>query len=206
MALVSGGRGGLLTCGCRKSPATAPSTPTAFEASSPAAANERHHGLFTGGVSRLIVSMTPDTIRVHDGDASLATFFAGLRDQPLGKSNQSIDLRRCNRVDGDPKGLMSTFSGERRLSSYSTRLNLTLVPRYAFALIVHTATPTASSWSSEPLEFPQRSSSREIGNVSPNFVKVRGRVPGCGVPVMIWGSQFTREWTAEGRWITARWN
>jgi hypothetical protein len=60
-----------LSGGCRKAAeANPPATPQATSPTSPA----RHHSLSLGGVSPLIVSMSPDTIRVHNGHASVARY------------------------------------------------------------------------------------------------------------------------------------
>jgi len=191
----------LLASACRKSGENSgaatqgANTPTTI---APAAPQQRHHGMFMSGVSPLIVSMSPETITVHEGHAPMSRYALTYEidhSEKVTKAYISIYVRGIGEVQRFAVDVQPRGSIEFLLDASNVDLGATVRFR------AH-CPGNDTDWfvmGSDPSEYPQNLSSRQIGDVSPNYVQV-GRTPRAGgLPVEIWGSQITSACTAEAQ-------
>jgi hypothetical protein len=182
---------------CRKS-----SEPTTTAAPQPTpaapAANERHHRMFTGGVSPLIVSMSPETIVVHDGHAPVTRYsltYEINNSEKATKAYISVYARGVGEVqrfdvDVKPRG---------QIEFLLDASDIDLGPTVRFRAHCPYGDTDWFVMGSDPIDFQQRMSSREIGNVNPVYWEMRTRALAGGIPITIWGSQFTAACTPEAQ-------
>lgn len=187
--------------GCRKSTETGTtSTPQATPNPDQAAlqSKERHHRIFTGGVSPLIVSMTPDTIRVHNGHAPVTRYSLTYEINNAEKASKAYiivyarGLGQIQRRDVDVQP-----SGQIEFLLDASEFDLGPMVRFR----VH-CPGNDTDWfamGSEPLEPSQRLTSQQIGNVTPAYVAQGTYRQGMAIPITIWGGQITPECTAEAQ-------
>jgi hypothetical protein len=189
---------------CRKSPESAASpSPSANAApgegaSSAPAARERHHGLFISGISPLIVSMSPETIVVHDGHAPMQRFALSYEINGVEKAKKAMitvndpgvgELQRFD-VDVQAKGQIEFLLDA---SSFD------LGPTVRFRAHCPFGDTDWFTMGSVPPEPPLHAPSQQIGNVSPMYANSpRGQTAGA-VPVQIWGQQITRDCKPEAQ-------
>jgi len=188
----------LFFSGCRKSRETSatPQTENAAQAaptSAPAApaSKERHHRIFMNEVSPLIVSMSPETIVVHDGHAPMQRFSLTYEIDHAEKATKAYisiyargigEVQRFN-VDVQPRAQIEFLLDA---SSFD------LGPTVRFRVHCSYGNTDWYIMGSDPTEFPQSASSKEIGLVGPAYIDKRSLAPGVGVSISIDGAQFTR--------------
>lgn len=150
------------------------------------------------GVSPLIVSMSPETITVHEGHAPMSRYSLTYEidhSEKVTKAYISIYVRGIGEVQRFDVDVQPRGSIEFLLDASNVDLGATVRFR------AH-CPGNDMDWfvmGSDPLEYPQNTTSRQIGDVSPNYVEV-GRTPHAGgIPVEIWGSQITSACTAEAQ-------
>lgn len=183
--------------GCRKAPTTtAPSTEPA--ATPTPAAPERHHRIFLGGVSPLIVSMSPETIRVHNGHASVARYSLTYEINNAEKATKAYiivyarGLGQIQRSDVD-------VQARGQIEFLLDASDFDLGPMVRFRVHCPGNDTDWFAMGSEPLGMPERLSSGQIGNVTPAYVAKGTYRPGVAIPITIWGGQITRECTPEAQ-------
>ncbi len=154
--------------------------------------------MFGSGVSPLIVSMSPETITVRDGHA------------PIARYSLTYEITNSERVTKAYISIRADGVGEVQ------RFDVDVQPRATIEFLLDASNidlgPTVrfrahcpygvTDWfvmGGDALEYPQNMTSREIGSVSPNYVQAGGVPREGGLPVEIWGSQITRECTAEAQ-------
>ena len=149
------------------------------------------------GVSPLIVSMSPETIAVHEGHAPMSRYSLTYEidhSEKVTKAYISIYARGIGEVQRFDVDVQPRGSIEFLLDASNVDLGATVRFR------AH-CPGNDTDWfvmGCDPPD-PQNMSSRQIGDVSPNYVQV-GRTPRAGgLPVEIWGSQITSACTAEAQ-------
>jgi hypothetical protein len=182
---------------CRKS-----SEPTTTAAPQPApaapAASQRHHRMFTGGVSPLIVSMSPETIVVHNGHAPPTRYsltYEISNSEKATKAYISVYARGVGEVqkfdvDVKPQG---------QIEFLLDASDIDLGPTVRFRARCPYGETDWFVMGSDPVDFQQRMSSREIGNVNPGYWQMRPGPQAGGIPITIWGGQFTKDCTPEAQ-------
>lgn|SRR5271157_576488 len=194
--------------GCRKSSETnATATLQAENAQAQAAptpaptapaSKERHHRIFMNEVSPLIVSMSPDTIVVHDGHAPMQRFSLTYEIDHAEKATKayiSIYARGIGEVQRFDVDVQPRAQIEFLLDASSFDLG----PTVRFRAHCPYGDTDWYVMGSDPPEFPQRPSSKEIGLVGPAYIDKRSLAPGVEVSISIDGAQFTRDCTAEAQ-------
>ena len=201
----------LLLSGCRKfgEPGTA-ETPQAAPASgqtepgqSPAASatsalKERHHRIFQNGTSLLIVSMSPETIVVHDGHAPIQHFSLTYEIDHSEKATKAyiqiyapgVGNVQTFAVDAQPRGQIEFLLDASELD---------LGPAVRFRAHCPFGDTDWFTMGSPPAESPQPPSSQQIGDVFPPSIDKRSIAHGVSVSVRIDGARFTPECTAEAK-------
>jgi hypothetical protein len=163
------------------------STPSA--AQSPTDQKLRHHRIFTGGVSPLIVSMAPDTIRVHDGHASLARYSLSYEINNSEKATKAMitinapGLGQIQQIDVD-------VQPSRQIEFLLDASEMDLGPTVRLRAHCPFGDTDWFVMGSLPQDYPQRMSSQQIGSVNPDYVP-RPSPHGGLLPITIWGGQIT---------------
>jgi hypothetical protein len=191
----------LFAISCRKSGengATAnPQSPPAAEQGSAPAGAVRHHRMFGDGISPLIVSMSPDTIPFHNGNA------------PASRYSLTYE------IDNSEKATKAYISVYARGVGEVQRFDVDVQPRATIEFVLDASNfdlgPTVrfrahcpygdTDWfvmGSDPMSYPQINSTSQIGNVAPAYIQ-RGHSNVGGVPITIAGPKFTRECTPEAQ-------
>ena len=149
------------------------------------------------GVSPLIVSMSPETITVHEGHAPMSRYSLTYEidhSEKVTKAYISIralgvgEVQRFD-VDVQPRGSIEFLLDASNVDLGATvRFRAHCPGNDTDWFVMGSAPPN-----------PQDTTSRQIGSVSPNYVEM-GRTPHAGgLPVEIWGSQITSACTAEAQ-------
>ena len=188
--------------GCRKSGEPTASSQAGNPPGQPAPAalssKERHHRSFPSGVSPLIVTITPDTIVVHDGHAPARHYSLTYEiDHPEKGTKayiqvyaQGVGSVQKFDVDLQPRGQIDFL-----LDASSLDLGLTVQFR-AHCPFGDTDWYTMGS---DPAEQTQSPSSQEIGSVFPPSIDKRSIARGVSVSVRIEGPQLSSACTAEAK-------
>jgi hypothetical protein len=156
--------------------------------------------MFMGGISPLIVSMSPETIPFRDGHVPAVRYSLTYEiDHPekVTKAYISIYARGVGEVqrfevDVQPRGQIEFLLDA---SSFD------MGPTVRFRAHCAFGTTDWFTMGGESQVFPQPPSSQEIGNVTPAFVEPATGLQhdGAGVPIRIWSAQLTRECTPEAQ-------
>jgi hypothetical protein len=162
------------------------------------AASQRHHRMFTGGVSPLIVSISPETIVVHNGHAPPTRYsltYEISNSEKATKAYISVYARGVGEVqrfdvDVKPQG---------QIEFLLDASDLDLGPTVRFRARCPYGETDWFVMGSDPMDFQQRMSSREIGNVNPGYWQMRPGAQAGGIPITIWGGQFTKDCTPEAQ-------
>ncbi len=184
--------------GCKRNTPGTSATTAAQTASTPEQTNTpaRRHAIFgVDAISPLIVSMTPETVTVSSGRAVSARYslvYEIDHAEKAAKAWISIYVPGIGEVDKfdvevQPRGEISFFLDT----------NDDLGPTVRFRAHCPYGDTDWFTMGNPPLEFNERMTTRQIGNVTPQYVKAGPETPGSGVPVTIWGSQLTSECTPE---------
>jgi hypothetical protein len=182
---------------CRKSseptPAATPQSSTATPGS-----KERHHGMFIGGVSPLIVSMSPDTVQFHNGHIPVTRFSLTYEiDHPEKTKKAYISVYADGvgevqqfDVDVQPRGQIEFFLDAS---------NFDFGPTVRFRVHCPYGDSDWYTMGSAPVTSLQSNSTREIAGVNPPYI-VR-RPPGIagGVPITIASAMITTTCTPEAQ-------
>jgi hypothetical protein len=191
-----------LLAACRKSsdsgatPAPSTQNPAAQEnsAAAPAPSKERHHALFSHGASPLIVSMSPETILVHEGHAPMQRFSLSYEINDADKATHAYISVYANGI-----GEVQKFDVDLQPKN---QIEFLLDPsQFDFGPTVRVRAHCESGYTewytmgSKPPVFFTHSSVREISSVYPNTVPARGSGD-SGVPLDIRGV-ITRDCTPE---------
>jgi hypothetical protein len=191
----------LFVIGCRKSAEngamTNPQSAPAEEQSNAPSGAVRHHRMFGDGISPLIVSMSPDTIPFHNGNASPTRY--------------SLTYE----IDNSEKATKAYISVYARGVGEVQRFDVDVQPRATIEFLLDASNfdlgPTVrfrahcpygdTDWfvmGSDPMPYPQINTTSQIGDVGPAYVQ-KGHPSVGGVPITIAGSKFTRECTPEAQ-------
>jgi hypothetical protein len=191
-----------LLAACRKSSdsgatAAAPTQNPAVQvnsASVPAPSKERHHALFSRGASPLIVSMSPETITVHEGHAPMQRFSLSYEINDADKASHAYISVYANGV-----GEVQKFDVDVQPKN---QIEFLLDPsQFDFGPTVRVRAHCESGYTewytmgSKPPTSFTHSSVRQISSVSPNGVPARSSGD-SGVPLDIRGV-ITRDCTPE---------
>jgi hypothetical protein len=188
-----------LLAGCRKSSESSTTNPAqtanasdqAAPASTAPAAKERHHGLFMNGISPLIVSVSPETIVVHDGHAPMQRFSLTYEINNLEKATKAMITANILGV-GEVQRFDVAVQPRGQIEFLLDASAFDLGPKVRFrAHCPYGVTDWFTMGEYPPEELSQRMTSQQIGNVSPGYVAVKGQ--NGAVPVEIWGAQLTKE-------------
>jgi len=203
-ALLAGGI--LLLGGCRKSTdnntrAPAPAgneATTAAPAATPAATKEeRHHRLFGSGFSPLIVSISPETVPVHNGSAPMGRYsltYEINNPEKASKAYISVSVPGVGEVQRFDVDVQAKATIEFLLDASKVDLGPTVRFR------AH-CPGNDTNWfvmGSDPVEHQAAMATPQIEDVGPNYVQ-RGQGTGGGVPVTIAGTKLSRECTPEAQ-------
>jgi hypothetical protein len=188
----------LLICACRKSSEPTPTSTPQFSPAAAPTSKERHHRMFTGGVSPLIVSMSPETIRIHDGHVPPTRFSLAYEINGAEKASKAYisvysdgvgELQRFD-VDVQPKA---------QIDFLLDASDFDLGPTVRFRAHCPYGDTDWFLMGSDPIPYPQRMSSREIASVYPSYLP-HGRGPSGGsLAITLWGGQFTKACTPEAQ-------
>jgi len=155
--------------------------------------------MFMGGVSPLIVTMSPETIPFRDGHLPPVRYSLTYEiDHPekVTKAYIAIYARGVGEVqrfevDAQPRAQIEFLLDA---SSFDFGPTVRFRAHCPFGI---------TDWftmGGDLREFPQSPSSQQIGSVTPVYVEApKGLQQDVGVPIRIWGLQFTRECTAEAQ-------
>jgi hypothetical protein len=182
--------------GCRKS--AEKTAPTSSTAPAVPDSKERHHRLFTGGVSPLIVSLSPETIPFHDGHAPLGRYSLTYEIDGAEKAKKayiSLDARGVGvlqqfDVDLQPRG---------KIEFFLDASNIDLGPTVRFRAHCPGNDTDWFLMGSDPLPYPEVATSSQIGSVLPAYVETSQRPLGGNFPVTIKGAKITKDCTAEAQ-------
>jgi hypothetical protein len=155
--------------------------------------------MFMSGVSPLIVSMSPETIPFRDGHLPPVRYSLTYE---IGNSEKvtaayiSIYARGLGEVQRFSVDIQPRAEIEFLLDASSFDLG----PTVRFRAHCPFGTTDWFTMGGDLPEFPQSASNKQIGSVTPAYVDAaRGLQQDGGVPVKIWGMQFTRDCTAEAQ-------
>lgn len=192
--------GTLVTGGaCRKSSETASvgaSDSANAAATAPAPATKQRPRPFFGGnrPSPFIVSMSPDTIRVHDGHASVARYSLVYEIGNVERATKaviSINAPGVGEIKKFDVDLKSRAEIEFLLDASDADLGATVRFRAHCPF-------GDTDWFIMGSQ-PGTSRPRQIAQVYPPYVDIHGNRSSAGVPITISGSQFTPECTPEAQ-------
>jgi hypothetical protein len=186
----------LFLSGCRKSSNSAAAPSQASTAGSPAS-TERHHRMFMGGVSPLIVSMSPETVQFSNGHVPVAHYSLTYEiDHPekVTKAYISIyapgvgEVQQFD-VDNQPRG---------QIEFTLNASDFDLGPTVRFRVHCPYGDTDWYIMGSDSMSPLLINSSRQIGNVNPGYVAAR---PGgsYGVPITIVSGLIMKTCTAEAQ-------
>jgi hypothetical protein len=194
----------LVASGCRKSaensaPVTPQETPGVAQgdAQSAPVGPQRHHRLFASGISPLIVSMSPDTIPFHNGNASPTRYSLTYEidnSQKATKAYISVYARGVGEVQRFDVDVQPHATIEFLLDAS----NFDLGPTVRFRAHCPYGDTDWFVMGSDPMPYPQINTTSQIGDVGPAYVQ-RGHPNSGGVPITIAGPKFTRECTPEAQ-------
>ena len=195
-ALVAAGI--LCLSACRKNAESATSGPLATPAPtagtpSPASPTNpvRRHRSFPGGVSPLIVSMSPETIPFHNGNV------------PMGKYSLTYEIDNWEKAT---KALISVFiPGAGEVQKFDVDIQQRATIEFLLDASNYDLGPTVrfralcpgsdSDWfimGGDPVRFPHRPEPGQIGSVMPEYV-LKGSPQSDVVQVYISGPQITKD-------------
>ena len=203
--------------GCRKSAETGTAMPPenppaqppvqAVNASAMPKSAERHHRMFMGGISPLIVSMSPDTIPFRDGHVPAARYSLTYEiDHPekATKAYISIYARGVGEVqrfevDVQPRGQIEFLLDA---SSFD------LGPTVRFRAHCPFGTTDWFTMGADPQEFPQSPSDQQIGSVTPVYVNAPEEPCSRTVefPSASGGCSSLENARPKRRWMVRPWN
>jgi hypothetical protein len=193
--------GMLFLSGCRKNTENGSASTqqaTAAPAQTAPASKERHHRIFMSGVSPLIVSMSLETIRVHNGHASVARYALTYEINNAEKASKAYisiyaagvgEVQRFD-VDVQPRG---------QIEFLLDASDFDLGPTVRFRVHCPYGDTDWYLMGSDPMDYPQRISGREIGGVYPNYIAMHGHTPSGGIPVTISSGLIMKTCTAEAQ-------
>jgi hypothetical protein len=193
------------TGGCRKSPESGTATPVqttnASDLAAPAsiapATKERHHGMFMNGISPLIVSVSPETIVVHEGHAPMQRFSLTYEINNLEKATKAMITANVLGV-GEVQRFDVAVQPRGQIEFLLDASAFDLGPKVRFrAHCPYGVTDWFTMGEYPPEELPQRMTSQQIGSVAPGYVAVKGQ--NGAVPIEIWGAQLTKECSPEAQ-------
>jgi hypothetical protein len=189
--------------GCRKSsePTTA-TTPQSSPATTPES-KERHHRSFMGGVSPLIVSMSPDTIQFHNGHVPVTRFSLTYEiDHPekVTKAYISVYATGVGEVQRHDVDVQARAQIEFLLDASDFDLG----PTVRFRVHCLYGDTDWYVMGSDPTNYFQSTSTREIGGVNPPYIAKH--MPGLsgGVPITIASGLIMKTCTAEAQVDSSR--
>jgi hypothetical protein len=187
----------LFLSGCRKSSDTAATpTPESSSAAAPAPA-ERHHRMFLGGVSPLIVSMSPETVQFHDGHIPVTHYSLTYEiDHPekVTKAYISIYAPGVGQVQQFDVDVQARAQIEFTLNASDFDLG----PTVRFRVHCPYGDTDWFIMGSDPMNPLQIASSRQIGNVNPGYIAARPGV-GYAVPITIASGLIMKTCTPEAQ-------
>jgi hypothetical protein len=181
---------------CRKTTdtSTAPN-PQAAPAAAASAPKERHHRMTTGGVSPLIVSMSPESIPIRDGHVPMGRFSLIYEIDNVGKATSAY-ISVYSRGVGELQRHDVDLQARGQIEFFIDGSNFDLGPTVRFRVHCPSGDSDWFLMGSDPLQFPQKG---QIAGVDPGYVETRGRVSAGGFPVSISGVSITRECTPEAQ-------
>lgn len=185
---------------CRKTTDTSTDTSTAQNSpAAPATAapapKQRHHGLFTGGVSPLIVSMSPDSIPIRDGHVPIGRFSLIYEIDNVEKATKAY-ISVYSRGVGELQRHDVDLQARSQIEFFIDGSNFDLGPTVRFRVHCPSGDTDWFVMGNDPLPSPQK---QQIAGVSPGYVETRGRASGGGVLVSISGVSITRDCTPEAQ-------
>jgi hypothetical protein len=186
--------------GCRKSSesATAPVTQQAAPAAATSSSTERHHRIFPGGVSPLIVSMSPDTIPIHDGHLPVTRYSLTYEiDHPEKATKAYISISAMGvgqvqrfDVDVQPRG---------QIEFLLDASDFDFGPTVRFRVHCPYGDTNWFIMGSNPMSYPQSLSTREISGVNPPSIALRGAGLAGGIPITIASGLIMKTCTPEAQ-------
>jgi hypothetical protein len=154
--------------------------------------------MFMGGISPLIVSMSPQTIPVKDGHAPMGHYALSYEIDHAEKATKGY-ISIYARGVGEVQRFEVDVQQRAQIEFLLDASNVDLGPTVRFRAHCPFGVTAWFMMGGEPVEFSQRLSSQQIANVTPAYVAAaRGGQDG-GVPIGIWGAQITRECTPEAQ-------
>lgn len=151
-----------------------------------------------GGVSPLIVSMSPETIPFHDGHLPVTRYSLTYEiDHPekVTKAYISIYAPGIGEVQQFDVDVQSRAQIEFMLDAS----NFDLGPTVRFRVHCPYGDTDWFIMGSDPMNPLQIGTSREIGNVSPSYIAPHGYAPGAGMTILIASGLIMKTCTAEAQ-------
>jgi len=188
--------------GCRKNSETnAAATQQAVTAAggpAPTASKERHHRMFTGGVSPLIVSMSPDTIQFHNGHVPVTRFSLTYEiDHPEKVTKAYISIYATG--VGEVQRFDVDVQQRAQIEFMLDATNFDLGPTVRFRVHCPYGDMDWYIMGSDPTTYFQSTSTREIGGVNPTYIAARGLGLAGGIPITIASGQIMKTCTPEAQ-------
>ena len=200
----------LVLGGCRKSADNSPSVPApagneantaaqvAARAATPVAnKEERHHRIFGSGFSPLIVSISPETVPLHNGNAPMGRYsltYEINNPEKASKAYISVEVPGVGEVQRFDVDVQAKATIEFLLDASKVDLGPTVRFR------AH-CPGNDTNWfvmGSDPMARQPAVEAPQIEDIGPNYV-TRGPANGGGVPITIAGTKFSRECTPEAQ-------
>ncbi len=154
--------------------------------------------MFTGGVSPLIVSMSPDTIQFHDGHVPVTRFSLTYEiDHPEKATKAYISVYATgvgevqrHDVDVQPRG---------QIEFLLDASDFDLGPTVRFRVHCPYGDTDWYIMGSDPTTYFQSTSTHEIGGVNPPYIAAHGHALGGGIPITIASAMIMKTCTAEAQ-------
>jgi hypothetical protein len=183
---------------CRKSPEASPAAAAQASATTPADSSpkQRQHRFFTGGISPLIVSMAPDTIHFHDGHLPVTQYSLTYEINGAERATKAYitinssavgELQRFD-VDVQPRG---------QIEFMLDASNFDLGPSVRFKVHCPYGDTDWFIMGSDPMNYLQAQSTRQISGVNPAYVRAQAGPLGAGLPITIASGLIMKSCTAE---------
>jgi hypothetical protein len=188
----------LLVASCRKSPEASPATTQPATTSQTTSPKERHHRLFGSGVSPLIVSMSPDTIQFHNGHVPVSRFSLTYEIDHAEKATKAYLSVYAPGV-GEVQRHDIDVQARGQIEFLLDASDFDLGPTVRFRVHCPYGDTDWFTMGTEPTNYAQSTSSREIGSVYPPNVPTHGGAIAGGVPITIASGLIMKTCTAEAQ-------
>lgn len=152
----------------------------------------RHHGMFTNGTSPLIVSMSPETVAVHDGHASMARYSLSYEiDNPEKAKKAYISVYALG--IGEVQHFDVDVEQHAQIEFLLDASAMDLGPKVRFRVRCPAGDSDWFTLGAPPQVGAQPSSGIQIDSVDPPYISPKSIIPGVGARVIVRGAKITHD-------------